>query len=302
MATSIEQSVDGGATQRRHSLYKFGAIDVINYALLTVLALVMLYPLWHVVMSTFMDSAEYFSKTFKLFPARPTLKNLIFMYVETPTLSYVWNTLIITIIGTGIGLFLTALMAWGLSRQFPGVKVLVFVVVATMFLYPGLIPQYVTYKTLGIINTRAVLILIYLMQPFYLIVMRSNFIIFPEELVDAAKVDGYSQFSIFFSIVLPLSKALLAAIALFIAVQYWNMYLPSVFFITDSRKKVIQDYLARILQSEQLAVDASQSVNKPPTEVLKMASITTGILPILLVYPFLQKHFVKGALLGAVKG
>jgi putative aldouronate transport system permease protein len=301
MASAIEKSLEKTESSR-YGLFKFTWLDGVNYLVLLFLSLIMLYPLWHVIMATFMNSGEYFGQTFIFYPKHPTLENLLFMYVETPTLKYVGNTLFITLLGTFLGLFFTSMMAWGLSRKFPGVKIFVIMVVATMFIYPGLIPEYVTYKTLKLINTRALLILIYMIQPFYLIVMRSNFIMFPEELIDAARVDGFNQMRIYFLIVLPLSKALLAAIALFIAVQYWNMYLPSIFFITSGDKKMIQDYLSRILTSEQLAVDASQSTNKPPTEVLKMASISTGILPILLVYPFLQKHFVKGALLGAVKG
>ncbi len=107
---------------------------------------------------------------------------------------------------------------------------------------------------------------------------------------------------IFFQIVFPLSTAMVAAITVFIAVNYWNTYLPSVFFISDPDKKTIQDYLGSLLTQEQLAVDAAQAVNQPLTTMLKFASIILGALPILVVYPFMQRYFVKGALIGAVKG
>ncbi|MDC7235290.1 MAG: ABC transporter permease subunit, partial [Spirochaetales bacterium] len=170
------------------------------------------------------------------------------------------------------------------------------------FIYPGLIPNYINFKTLGLINTRAVLILIILIAPFYVIILRSNFSQFPAELLEAARIDGLDEYSIFFRIVLPLSKAILAAVGLFIAVNYWNMMLPSVFFVTDNEKKMVQDYLYRLLASEALAVDAAQTGNKPLDTVLRLTAITIGITPIILVYPFLQKYFVKGALIGSIKG
>ena len=288
--------------KRMHSPARFGLFEYINGALLIVIAGAMFYPFWHVLLGSFMTGGEFLSKTVFLWVSKPTLRNFQYMLSETDTLQYVGNTLFITILGTLLSLFFTATTAYGLSRTFPGSKILVVLVVATMFLYPGLIPNYINFKSLGLINTRALLILINMIAPFYLIVMRSNFIVFPKELIEAAKVDGYSEYMIFFRIVIPLSKAILAAIGLFVAVNYWNLFLPSVFFITDNAKKTVQDYLSRLLNSEQLAVDAAQTQSKPLDTVLKMTAISIGITPIIAVYPFLQKYFIKGALIGAVKG
>ena len=215
---------------------------------------------------------------------------------------YIINTLFITVFGTIISVFLTTYSAYALSKKFPGSKILFLLIVATMFIDPGLIPNYINFKDLGLINTRAVLILVTVINPFFLIIMRSNFLEFPKELEESARIDGASVNRIFFKIVFPLSTAMVAAITVFIAVNYWNTYLPSVFFISDPDKKTIQDYLGSLLTQEQLAVDAAQAVNQPLTTMLKFASIILGALPILVVYPFMQKYFVKGALIGAVKG
>jgi len=287
---------------KKINLKKINLFDTANYGLLILISIIMLYPFWHVVMASFMTGSEFLRKNLMLFPRNPTLENFTYLIFETDTMRYLTNTILITVIGTISSLFFTTATAYGLSKKFPGQKFFVFMVVATMFIYPGLIPNYINYKALGLINTRAILILVILIAPFYVIILRSNFSHFPEELLEAARIDGLGEYSIYFRIVLPLSKAILAAVGLFIAVNYWNMMLPSVFFVTDNEKKMIQDYLYRLLVSEQLAVDAAQTGNKPLDTVLRLTAITIGITPIILVYPFLQKYFIKGALIGSIKG
>ena len=305
-STAAEQQMQDNASRphiRQKS--KFGAFDLINYALLVALAIVMLYPLWHVIIASLVENAEYYATSVFLYPQSPTLDNYEYLFVETPTLNYVLNTAFITVVGTFFSLLLQSMMAYGLSRKFPGVITIVFLVTATMFLYPGLIPNYINFKNLGLINTRMLLILIPMMQPFYLLIFRSNFLNFPEELIDAARVDGYNHFAIFFTIVIPLSKPILAAIGLFVAVNYWNMLLPSVFFVSNQEKKMIQDYLLQLLSYSQLSVSSAAIAveeQQTTTETLRMAAIVVGVLPILMVYPFLQRYFVRGALLGAIKG
>jgi ABC-type glycerol-3-phosphate transport system permease component len=306
MSTTAAQQQAGGTGQhqlRRNT--RLGAFDLLNYALLIALAITMLYPLWHVLIASLVDKAEYYATTVFFYPKAPTFENYEYLFAETSTLRYVLNTGFVTLVGTFFSLLLQSMMAYGLSRKFPGVITIVFLVTATMFLYPGLIPNYINFKNLGLINTRMVLILIPMMQPFYLLIFRSNFMNFPEELIDAARVDGYNHFAIFFTIVIPLSKPILAAIGLFVAVNYWNMLLPSIFFISQQEKKMIQDYLLQLLSYNQLSVSSAavaMEEQETTTETLRMAAIITGVLPILMVYPFLQKYFVKGALLGALKG
>ncbi len=281
---------------------KLGIADFIIGFLMIIICIIMVYPFWHVLMGSFMTGTEYLQKNVLLWANSPTLDNYSYLLEETDTVLYIINTLFITIFGTVISVFLTTYSAYALSKKFPGSKVIFLLIVATMFIDPGLIPNYINFKDLGLINTRAVLILVTVINPFFLIIMRSNFLEFPKELEESARIDGASVNKIFFKIVFPLSTAMVAAITVFIAVNYWNTYLPSVFFISDPDKKTIQDYLGSLLTQEQLAVDAAQAVNQPLTTMLKFASIILGALPILVVYPFMQKYFVKGALIGAVKG
>jgi len=281
---------------------KLGLADFIIGVFMIIICIIMIYPFWHVLMGSFMTGTEYLQKNVLLWANNPTFDNYSYLLEETDTVLYIINTLFITVFGTIISVFLTTYSAYALSKKFPGSKILFLLIVATMFIDPGLIPNYINFKDLGLINTRAVLILVTVINPFFLIIMRSNFLEFPKELEESARIDGASVNRIFFKIVFPLSTAMVAAITVFIAVNYWNTYLPSVFFISDPDKKTIQDYLGSLLTQEQLAVDAAQAVNQPLTTMLKFASIILGALPILVVYPFMQKYFVKGALIGAVKG
>lgn len=276
-----------------------------NYAFFIVLSFLMLYPFWHVLISSFMTSAEYNSKQFFFYVDNPTLESYRFMINGHHIMTYIQNSVKITLIGIGSSLFLTSLAAYSLSKKIPGGKVMLMIVTATMFINPGLIPAYINFKNLGLIDTHAVLILNLLVNPFYLILMRGQFLQFPQELIDSAHMDGCDEMRLLFRIVLPLSKAMLAAIGLFMAVYYWNIYLPSMFFIITQEKKTIQDYISQILTANQLAESqamAHLSETPPLGETLKAAAIMLGTMPIICVYPFLQKHFMKGAMIGAIKG
>jgi ABC-type glycerol-3-phosphate transport system permease component len=262
----------------------------------------MVYPFWHVIVGSFMNGTEYLSKNLLFWVEKPTVENYTYLLFQTETMTYIYNTLFITVVGTVLSVFFTTYTAYGLSKTFPGSKLFFILIVATMFIDFGLIPNYINLKNLHLINTRTALILIMLINPFFLIIMRSNFIEFPKEIEESARIDGAGVNRIFFQIVFPLSTAMVAAITVFIAVNFWNLYLPSVFYITTPVKKTIQDYLGSLLTQEQMAVDAAQATNQPLTTMLKFASIVLGAIPILVVYPFMQKYFVKGALIGAVKG
>lgn len=281
---------------------KINVFDIILGIFMILICIIMVYPFWHVLMGSFMNGTEYLQRNVLLWVKHPTLDNYKYLINETDTIRYIVNTLFITIIGASLSVFLTTYSAYALSKKFPGSKLIFLLIVATMFVDPGLIPNYINFKDLSLINTRTVLILSAIVNPFFLIIMRSNFMEFPKELEESARIDGARVNTIFFKIVFPLSTAMVAAITVFIAVNYWNTYLPSVFFISDPAKKTIQDYLGSLLTQEQLAVDAAQAVNQPLTTMLKFASIILGALPILVVYPFMQRYFVKGALMGAVKG
>lgn len=279
--------------------------NALNIAVISVLCLIMLYPFWQTIVASFMSEAEYLTSRFKMFVTSPTLASYKQIFQDGTIFIHLRVTFMITVVGTAVALFVTAYSAYGLSKSFKGSKVVMFLIVMTMFVHAGLIPDYMNYKQLGLINEFAVYILPYMINTFYLIIMRSTFMEFPKELEDAARIDGCGDFRIFFTIVLPLSKPILAAIGLFFTVSFWNTYMQSVFFVTDKELKTVQEYLQKLITTTQdlEAVMLAESGEEGFTsETIRFANIVLVLLPIVTVYPFLQKYFVKGIMMGSLKG
>jgi len=217
----------------------------------------------------------------------------------------------VTVIGTVFSLAITVLAAYGLSR--PGSllhRPLLFVVLLTFLFGPGIIPSYLLVSSFGLIDSYASLILPTAISAFNLIVMRSFFMGIPGELIDSARVDGASEFGILTRIVMPLSKAVVAVVGLFYAVSYWNAFFNALLYLNDNNKWPLQLVLRTyIVQAQQLpsgagGIAASPGMNlaPAPTLAIKMAIVVIAVLPVLLAYPFIQRHFTKGVIIGAVKG
>ncbi|MCS7461298.1 carbohydrate ABC transporter permease [Paenibacillus doosanensis] len=279
--------------------------DTLNAAIMILLCVIMLYPFWQTVVASFMSDSEYLTSRFKVMVTAPTLASYKQIFADGTIFIHLRVTFLITVIGTAVALFMTAYSAYGLSKPFKGSKAVMFLIVMTMFMHAGLIPDYMNYKELGLINHFAVYIIPYMINTFYLIIMRSTFMEFPKELEEAARIDGCNDFRIFFTIVLPLSKPILAAIGLFFMVGFWNTYMQSVFFITDNELKTVQEYLQKMINSTQdlesvmLAESGEEGFS---TETVRLANIVMVLLPIISVYPFLQKYFVSGIMMGSLKG
>lgn len=216
-----------------------------------------------------------------------------------------WISTLVTVVGTAISLTLTVLAAYGLSR--PGSVLhrgLLFYFLLTFLLYPGLVPSYLVVTGLGLKNSLWSLILPTAISVFNLVVIRAFFQNIPQDLLDSARIDGAGEFRILARIVLPLSKAVIAVVGLFYAVGYWNVWFNALIYIDDNDKTPIQ----RVLQSFVLAGQAPNTsggtvgVTMPPTLAIKMAVVVVAVAPIVAVYPFVQRHFVKGVIVGAVKG
>ncbi|MFD2117204.1 carbohydrate ABC transporter permease [Paenibacillus yanchengensis] len=279
--------------------------DFFIFIALSILCVVMLYPFWQTVVSSLMTESEYLTSTFKLFVKSPTLASYKQIFQDGTIFMHLKVTFLVTIVGTVVALFFTAYSAYGLSKSFKGSKIVMFFIVMTMFVQAGLIPDYMNYKEFGLINNFAVYILPYMINTFYLIIMRTTFMEFPKELEEAAKMDGCDHFRIFFTIVLPLSKPVLAAIGLFFMVSFWNTYMQSVFFITDKELKTVQEYLQSLITSTQeleAIMVAESGVEGYNSETIRLANIVIVLLPIISVYPLLQKYFVKGLMMGSIKG
>jgi putative aldouronate transport system permease protein len=212
----------------------------------------------------------------------------------------------ITLAGTLLSLACTTLLAYGLSRPGSlGSKPILMMVLFSLLFSPGIIPMYLVVKQLGLLNSYWSLILPVLINGFNVIVMRAFFFEVPQEVIDAARIDGAGEWRILLRVVLPLSKAILAVIGLFYAVAYWNSFFSALLYMSDTSKWPLQLVLRTyVVNNATIGVDNSALAGAvaPPQQSLQMAVLVISIVPILLIYPFLQRHFAKGLLLGAVKG
>ncbi|WP_338131301.1 carbohydrate ABC transporter permease [Cohnella rhizosphaerae] len=216
-------------------------------------------------------------------------------------------TVYITVLGTLVNLFFTTTMAYGLSRKIYGQKFIMLAILFTMLFSAGMIPTYLVVKETGLLDSIWSLILPAAIAPFNLIIVRQFFMSLPQELSESALIDGASDLVIFQRIVLPLSKPILAAFGLFYAVGHWNNYFAGILYLNDQTKWPIQVILRQIVvQSDAMnalgVINPEMLANQPPPETVQMAAILISTLPILIVYPFLQKHFAKGVMIGSIKG
>ncbi|UJW29346.1 carbohydrate ABC transporter permease [Saccharothrix sp. AJ9571] len=214
-------------------------------------------------------------------------------------------SLFVTVVGTLLSLTATTLLAYGLSRRGTLLhRPFLLVVLMPLLFTPGIIPSYLMVKSLGLLDSYWSLILPVLVNVFNVIVLRAFFMELPGEIIDSARVDGAGDGLILWRIVLPMSKAVLAVIALFYAVAYWNSFFSALLYLNDTAKWPLQLVLRTyVVNQSQLGVDQLGSgADLPPAEAVQMAILVLSIIPVLLVYPFVQRHFTKGVLIGAVKG
>lgn len=277
----------------------------INYLLLTIIALITVLPFLHVVAGSFTTSAELAVKRFVLFPTEWSFEAYRFIFSTNTIFRAMSVSVGVTLFGTLFSMLITSLMAYGLARRdLDGRKYIMFLVVFTMLFSGGLIPTFLVVKELHLIDKYLALIIPSAISAFNLIILKNFFQNIPEGLEESAKIDGCSDFGILFRIVLPLSMPAIATLSLFYAVTYWNTYLSAILYLNDNAKWPIQVLLRQIVvlaSGLEFSSDLDASV-PPPEQTVKMAVIVVATLPILCVYPFLQKHFAKGAMLGSIKG
>ncbi|MFW5777030.1 MAG: carbohydrate ABC transporter permease [Spirochaetota bacterium] len=272
----------------------------VNYLLFGLLCVTMVYPLWYILMFSFSDEANY--RSFYLLPQGFTLDVYAKVFDDGRVFTGFRNSAIIVTLGTTISMFLTIFAAFPLSRRYMyGRKAVTSFVIFTMIFNGGIIPTYLVVRAYGMVDTLWALMLPQAVIVYNLLIMRSFFANIPDSLIESAYIDGYNDIGILFRIVLPLSKAVLSAVGLFYAVFIWNGFLPGLIYINDAKKLPLQTVLYNIVKSAQ-ATEAGSNVLAMMPEAIKMATAFLTVLPILLVYPFLQKHFVKGVMLGSIKG
>ncbi len=285
-------------------LNKTEPFDVVIFVLLTLFALIIFYPFYNAVLTSFVTSKQYIMNPAMLYPKTITFDNYKIILQNPLIGSGYKNTLILTVAGVAYSLTLTASMAYAFSRKaFPGKRIFFMLVLFTMFFSGGLVPIYMLMKNLGLMNSLAGLILMAGISPFYMILVKSSFEQVPDSIEEAAKIDGANDITIFLRIMLPLQLPILATITLFIAVDRWNEWFFAMLFLREGTKWPLQVLLRAIVM--EAASDRDVAFSSVSQNVfsngIKMAAVMVTMLPVMLVYPFLQKYFVKGVMVGAIK-
>ncbi|WP_159887599.1 carbohydrate ABC transporter permease [Paenibacillus puerhi] len=280
--------------------------DWINYSGITLISAACLFPFLYVFSVSFTDPQVYVPLKFYLFPDQWSLESYRYILSTNSFLNALKSTTFITVVGTILNIVVSFTMAYGLTKKtLPGHKLIMGGVVFTLVFSAGIVPNYLLVKELGLLNSYWSLIWPSLTNAWSLIVIKSFMDSLPAELEDAARIDGSSDIGVFLRIILPLSLPAIAAFTLFFAVAHWNTYFNALVYIADSKKWTLQILVKTlVIDSNSVAVAQAGASDEAvvPQETIRMASIVLAMAPILIVYPFLQKHFAKGVMLGSVKG
>lgn len=280
--------------------------QIVNYALLTLLAFVCLYPFLNVIAYSLSGYNAVLSGKVTFYPIDFNFD----AYKQILGKTQIWNsmntTIMVTLMGTFLSLVLTIFASYGLSRDdLPGRKFLTGLILFTMYFSGGMIPTFLVVKGVGLFDTLGALFIPQAVNVFNFIVMRTFFRSLPESLEEAARIDGASYMQVLVKIVLPLSLPIIATIGLFYAMGYWNTYFDALLYIQDPNKYTLQLRLRSLLFGEELnnsGVNLEGVGTQVMSKSLKMATVAVSTIPILVVYPWLQKYFVKGVMIGSVKG
>lgn len=286
---------------------KVHMLDVVVYVVLTISALLCLAPCINLLAMSVSGQTAIESGKVMFWPVDFTMQTFITLFKGTSILRSFKNSVIITVIGVCLNMAVTILAAYPLSRPyFWGRKTFSKLIVFTMLFGGGMIPTYILVKQLGLIDTYAAIWLPGLISTYNMMVMRSFFENIPEDLSESARIDGCGEWRLLLKIILPLSKPVLAALTLFYGVAQWNTFMDVLLYINSAEKMNLAVFVQQMVQSQE-ALKQLQNVN--PNEVIevasegiKSASTVVMVVPMLVVYPFVQKYFVKGIMLGAIKG
>lgn len=268
-----------------------------NALFLAVVCIIVVIPIWNVVVTSFAQDQDVMGGVYLLLPKSFTLKN----YARVMNSGYMrgfWNSMFVAVSGTALAMAVTVPMGFALAqKKLIGRKIIMRIISITLVFDAGIMPFYILIKTLGLIDTRLSLILPFAVSTFNLIIVKNYMSSIPESLIESAKLDGCNDFMILIKIVLPLAVPILSAVMLFYFVSFWNRYTEAVMFINNSSRYTLQVMLrALVFQS-----DGSLGEGNAVYDNTKMAVMVLGMLPVLIIYPFVQKHFVSGLMLGGVK-
>ncbi|WP_309120653.1 carbohydrate ABC transporter permease [Paenibacillus sp.] len=292
---------------RKHDSLGEKAFDACNYTFLALFAIVTVLPFIYIIAGSFATEVELTERKFFLFPRDPSLSAYLYIFSTDTMFRAMANSVIITAFGTATNLAFTLTMAYSLSRRdLLGRNAFMNMIIFTMLFSGGMIPSYLIVKELGLLDRYAAVILPGAISAFNLIVIKNFFQNLPAGLEESARIDGCTDLGVLWRIVLPLSKPIIATFGLFYAVGHWNNFFSALLFLNDHKMWPLQVMLREIVMLSQMAAGDINNLDpdfvEPPAQSVKMAVIVVGTVPILMVYPFLQKHFAKGVLLGSIKG
>jgi len=291
---------------------KFGdyIFDKFNELMMLLLIAVTLIPFLHVIFASFSSSTEVLkNRGIFLWPREFTLEAYRYALSHPVLIPSFFNTIYYAAAGTAIGLILMSMAAYAFTkRTFPGKKVFLFVIIFTMFFGGGMIPSYINIRSLGLIDSRLVMILPGCIGTWSIIILRTGFKQVPSSLCESAYLDGANDFVILFKIIIPLSKAMLAVVSLYSIVGYWNSWFPALIYLRDRSKYPLQMVLREIVIvgrmneiTNKLSEEIVSNKRAAMEEVIKYSTMVLTTGPIILVYPFLQKYFIKGVIVGSLK-
>ncbi len=279
----------------------------LSHIILIIVSASALIPFWILVMASFTDESAAIKYGFRLWPKQFSLEAYQYLWKKWELFGRGYGiTISVTVIGVIVSLIVTLMLSYMLSkRNMPGYRILNFIVIFTMLFNGGLVATFINYaRNFHIRDTLFALIVPNLITNAFFITMVRNYFTnnIPEELLEAARIDGASEFRIFFKVAMPLSKPIIATLALMVGVNYWNDWQNGVYYLTTPKLYGIQNVLNAINESVTYLMSAASNGGMLPSQTARMAAAMLGILPILIVYPFFQDYFVKGITMGAVKG
>lgn len=296
-------------TRFRYMSFGDKLFTIINYVVLSLIFVVVLYPLIYVVSASFSDPQAVVSGEVFLLPVRPTLKGYAAVFKNAKILTGFANSILYLVVGTILNLVMTMLCAYPLSRkEFKARGFLSMFFVFTMYFSGGMVPAYILVNKLGMLNTRWAMIIPMAMSTYNMIICRTYIVnSIPDEMYEASQMDGCTPFKFLLRIVVPLSKPILAVLTLYYGVSRWNDYFTAMLYLYKEKLQPLTIVMKEILvmsQVDMTQVTDASAVSKLQgmSELLKYSTIVVASLPVMLLYPLIQKHLVKGVMIGAVKG
>ncbi|SHE11532.1 Inner membrane ABC transporter permease protein ycjP [Chlamydia abortus] len=287
-------------------LRKLSIFDGVNVLFLLGLCLLVIIPFWYMLAVSLSPVSESVGGRFYLFPKEFTLEAYRYLFSTNQFVNSLGNSIYLTALGTVVNLIVSITLAYAISRKtLPGRKIMLLLMLFTMVFSGGMIPKYLLVKSLGLLDSYWALILPAATNAFTILVMKTFFQNLPESLDEAARIDGAGEMRILWSVVIPLSMPIIATFSLFFMVSYWNDFFSAIIYLSNPEKWPIQ-----VLLRQMVVVGNSNFANEANLDFelasqvgdnVKMAAIIVAMIPIVLVYPFLQKHFAKGAMLGSIK-